>query len=156
MDIYQEMERILQNPLQIPNNTSQLQKQMQLQEFTLIQKGLFDEFKSPSQSLVQEGVSFYQNLYLFNVMVRNFSVLKDVFDQLTFLYQKNATSHKAKLILSLHLLFLFSTNQLEDYYSILEGLSTEDKKSPEINNVIKFAELVSLGNYTQGIVHVHD
>lgn len=60
-------------------------------------------------------------------MVRNFSVLKDVFDKLCFLYTKDSNSTKTKQILSLHLLFLFSTNQLEDYYSMIESLSSKDR-----------------------------
>lgn len=63
---------------------------------------------------------------------------------------KQESAHK-ETIFSLHLLLLYSTNNLDGFYSNYELLDERIKNSSSIVAIKKFAQFITMGNYAKAI-----
>ena len=86
------------------------------------------------------------------MLTNHFNKAEQKFNLLEFYYkQSGSRSVNQSSFVSLHLLYLFSSNKEVEYYCLLENLEPELKDSPEVQKVVTFADMVNLGNYTTAI-----
>lgn len=85
-------------------------------------------------------------------MIHDFDKAEQKFSLLEYYYKQQASiTQNHSSFVSLHLLYLFSSNKGVDYHCTLENLDSRVKESPEVQKVIQFTDMINLGNYTTAI-----
>ena len=153
MNITQKLQNAITNHVQKGQQVPDLTSDIILQELDFTKKDLF--FKKVSQSEILSAQNFYENVYYYNILQRNFQKNINTFSLLNFCYSKNLLENEKKEeLVSLHLLFLYSTNRLDNFYSSYELLSEKIKNSKQILQIKKFVQFITLGNYIKAISEV--
>lgn len=159
MNITQKLQNVITD--HVTNNTvvPDLTSEITSQELQFTKQDIFH--KTPTPSVLQTAQNFYQNLYYYNIINRNFTQNINTHALLTYLtskqkQKKSETSLKTREITSLHLLFLYSTNRLDNYHSNYQLLSESEKNTPLISSIKNFAQFITLGNYIKAIEKVQN
>lgn len=129
-----------------------------------LKKDLKDEIIQSEIEIMQSGVfsgncssyfkvfrDFYERLVVFLIEAKEFDLVDDKFILLMKLYEnplekENPSLYKSKLI-SLRLLFFYTSNKKVEYYIFLASLERQILISFEIELILKFEQLIDLGSY---------
>lgn len=105
-----------------------------------------------SPAMTEKVIEFYELVYLYYVVSHSFDKAEQKFSLLEFYYKAHGSiaANQADFV-SLHLLYLFSSNKEVDYYCILENLDHSLRESPQVQKIITFTEMINMGNYTTAI-----
>lgn len=150
MTLQQKLAQLIETRKGSPKDLDDLSQEIAQGELDLIQKGVFNPETKTSASLVQQGVSFYEHIFLANIVTHKFQENLQVFAKLSFFYaQLEQLSEQSFQIISLQLMFLVSVDQMREYYSLLQSLKDNQKQRAEIQKVKEFTHQLNVGNYIQ-------
>ena len=97
-------------------------------------------------------IKFYEKVYLFLILTKNFDKAEQKFNSLNYFYSaRNKIDDKQVFVYSLRLLYLASSNQEEEYRCLYSSLDAYSRGRTEIVRVENFVNLLSMGNYGTAI-----
>ena len=158
MNINSVLETVIQRGFAEQSEISNIEKEIENQQLRFLSERVFQKealLKSKNVNEIQQIRNFFELSTSFFYLVQNFKKGNEFFSLLSYFYnnfeQILPVSALHSKVISFRLIFLFSTQKLQEFYSLYGSVPESIRSSADFKNLDEFVFYMEIGNFVNAI-----